>query len=480
MSTVLKREEGKTFNGMTTNSSTLNECVNMFFSIGAMRGKDTELVTSLFSNAFDEDPRTAMRILFWARDVRGGAGERQIFRDILSYLAVKNPEAVKVNLDLIPEYGRWDDVHVLFGTPLEDDAIKIVVKGLEEENGLTAKWTPRKGEIFNKIRRALKVDPKTLRKTLVNLSNTVEQKMCAGDWESIEYSKVPSLAISRYGKAFGKNDQERFGEFIESLQRGETKVNTGALYPYDVTKNINVRGEADLAIEQWKSLPNWMEGSNERIIPVVDTSGSMMTSAGKNGNVTCLDVAVSLGLYISERNEGPFKDTFITFSSKPQIQVLKGNLVDRFSQLRNSDWGMSTNIQAVFDKILEEAIRRNIPQDQMPTKVLILSDMEFDMANSSNGGGYWRRGVEHEWNPTVMDLVDEMYSEAGYERPNIIYWNLNASGGNFPVKYDESGTALVSGFSPSIMKSLLGGEDMSPVSIMDKTVNSDRYELVTV
>jgi hypothetical protein len=193
-----------------------------------------------------------------------------------------------------------------------------------------------------------------------------------------------------------------------------------------------------------------------------------------------MDVAVSLGLYISEKNEGVFKDMFITFSSTPSIQKLGGSLKERFTQLRRSDWSMSTNIQATFELILDQAVKHSIPQDKMPTKVLILSDMQFDQAKGSVAHR-WSRDVEHDWNPTAQSLIKDMYSRAGYEVPNIIFWNINSRGGdNFPVRYDEEGTALVSGFSPSIMKSLLGGENMTPISIMNSTVNSERYEPITV
>lgn len=472
---ALQTENTTTTNGMTTNSSTLNECVNLFFSIGAMRGKGKEKVISLFSKAFAEDPRTAMRILFWSRDVREGAGERQIFRDVMSYLATNHPQAVKANLDLIPEYGRWDDVHGLFGTELEGDAISLLVQGLKDANGLTAKWMPRKGEVFNKVRKALKVTPKELRQLVVSLSNTVEQKMCSNRWDEIEYPKTPSLAMSRYNKAFGRNDRERFTEFIQSLKRGEVKVNAGALYPYDITKNLRFGGNQDLANEQWDALPNWMAGSDELILPMVDVSGSMDVSVGGNANLTCMEVAISLGMYISERNEGVFKDMFMTFSSNPQIQKLLGPLSDRYRQLARADWGMSTNLEAAFKTILNQAVRFNIPQDEMPSKVLILSDMEF---NQATGGGL--RG-ESNWNPSAMAMIDEMFTNAGYTRPGIIFWNLKSNGGNFPARFDETGTALVSGFSPSVMKAVISNPDsLTPINIMNETVNSERYEPVTV
>jgi hypothetical protein len=468
---ALQIENTTTKNGMTTNSSSLSECVNLFFSIGAMRGKGKDKVVTLFSKAFNEDPRTAMRILFWSRDVREGAGERQIFRDVMSYLVENYPQTVKTNLDLIPEYGRWDDVHVLFGTELENDVVTLLVRGLRDTNtsALVSKWMPRKGLVFNKVRKFLKVTPKELRTMVVSLSKTVEQKMCSKRWEEIEYPKTPSLAMSRYTKAFGRNDGERFKSFIESLKKGEVKINTGALYPYDVTKNLRFGGNKDLANEQWKALPNWMEGSDELILPMVDVSGSMDCTVGGNPNLTCMEVAISLGMYISERNKGSFKDMFMTFSSTPQIQKLLGPLSDRYNQLARAEWGMSTNLYSAFKTILNQAVKFNIPQDEMPSKILILSDMNFDSAT---------RGQK---NHSALSMIDEMYDEAGYVKPGIIFWNLHDNGGNFPARFDDSGTALISGFSPSILKSVLSNPDsLTPVNIMNETVNSERYEPVTV
>jgi hypothetical protein len=462
---ALQTEDTLTENGMVTNSSTLNECVNLFFTIGAMRGQDKERLLSLFSKAFIESPKTALRILFWARDVRGGAGERQIFRDIIQLLAEVAPKVLAKNIKFIPEFGRWDDLTVLFNTKVNDDAIDTIVQGLEAKNGLCAKWMPRKGVIFNSIRKVMGLTPKSLRKTLVVLSKTVEQKMCANEWTNIEYSKVPSLAMARYTKAFSKHNLIGFGEYLESLKKGETKVNAGAVYPYDVIKTLE-QGVKDLAIEQWKALPNFMEGSTERILPVVDVSGSMINLAGNNSNLTCLDVAVSLGLYISERNEGSFKDSFITFSERPQLQKLRGNLYDRYTQLRVAEWGMSTNLESVFKLILNQSIKHNVPQSEMPTKILILSDMEFNQATGRNN--------------SAIQMIREEYENSGYQLPGIIFWNIQSRGDNFPVRFDESGTALISGFSPSILKSILGGKELSPVLIMTETIESERYKMIEV
>jgi hypothetical protein len=460
---ALQSEDTLTENGMVTNSSTLNECVNLFFTIGAMRGQDKQRLISTFSKAFNENPLTALKILFWVRDVRGGAGERQIFRDILKYLVENHPNVVKQNIQAIPHFGRWDDLSVLFGTKLEADATKMFVDGLIVENGLCAKWIPRKGVIFNAIRKALKTTPKNLRNLLVGISNTVEQKMCANQWTNIEYSKTPSLAMGRYTKAFAKHDITGFTEYLEKLKKGETKVNAGAVYPYNVVQTMN-QGSWELANEQWKSLPNFMEGTTERILPVVDVSGSMGSIV--SGSITCLDVAISLGLYISERNEGVFKDSFITFSEKPELQVLSGTLKERYEQMSQANWGMNTNLNLVFDLILNQALKHKVLPEDMPSKILIMSDMEFDQATRQSD--------------SAIQMIRRQYEESGYTLPEIIFWNIQSRGKNFPVRHDESGTALISGLSPSIVKSVLGGKEMTPVSIMNETINSERYSIIEI
>jgi len=466
---ALRQEDMVTENGMATNSTSLNACVDLFFNIGAMRGQDKQRLIATFSKAFNEDPKRAMKLLFWARDVRGGAGERQVFKDILVYLAENHDLVLKPNLHLISEYGRWDDLLSLAGTYLEKDAFTLISDALINENGLCAKWMPRKGAVAEKLRKFTGMSPKQYRKSLVGLTSVVETKMCAGDWNSIDFGKLPSVASARYQKAFGKNAYESYSAYIASLVKGEAKINAGAVYPYDIITSLE-RGNATVANEQWKALPNYLEGANDMILPVVDVSGSMSSPAGGSKTVTCMNVAISLGLYISERNEGPFKDAFITFSSKPQLQVLSGSLNDRYTQMSDSDWGMSTDLEATFKLILNQATKHKLSQDKMPNKILILSDMEF---NTATGRGYRREGGT--WNPTAQQLIEKMYNDAGYKIPQIVYWNIQSRNGGVPVAFDAKGTALVSGFSPAIMTSLLGGDIESPQQIMDKTILSERY-----
>jgi hypothetical protein len=471
---ALQTKNTTTENGMVTNSSSMNDCVNLFFQIGAMRGQDEDRLINTFVKAYEEDALVAMRILFWSRDVRGGAGERSIFRTVAKYLANNRTESMRKNLSLISKFGRWDDLLTFVGTPLETEALTIISDALQNRNGLAAKWMPRpnvnnreKKRQASALRKFLKMTPSSYRKMLSELSNTVEQLMCSKQFDKINYSHVPSRAMSDYMRAFGRNDQARFSDYIESIKKGETKINVGAVYPYDIIKNMRF-GSSNGADAQWNSLPNYLENNKETMLPVVDVSGSMAIPAGNNPNVTCLDVAISLGMYISERNVGPFKDSFITFSSNPKLQVLKGSLSERFRQLANADWGMSTNIEAVFNLILKSATANNVPQSEMPTMVLILSDMEFNQGTRGN------------WNKGVQEILMSKYAESGYVMPKIVYWNIQSRNDNFPVKFNDDGVALVSGFSPTLLTNLLSGKDLTPISMMLDIVNSERYEEVTV
>lgn len=471
---ALQTKNTLTENGMVTNSSSLNDCVNLFFQIGAMRGQDKNRLITAFVKAYEEDSLTAMKILFWARDVRGGAGERQIFKDIITYLAKSRTETMRKNISLISEYGRWDDLLSLVGTPLESDALMIISTALKNGNALAAKWMPRpnvnnreKKRQSAALRKYLGLTPGAYRKMLAELSATVEQLMCANEFDKINYSHVPSKAMSDYMRAFGRNDGERFTSFIESVKKGDVKINAGAVYPYNIVKNLKY-GSSNGADAQWNSLPNYMENNNEQFLPVVDVSGSMECPAGNNANVTCMDVAISLGLYISERNEGAFKDSFITFSERPELQVLKGSLSERYKQLSRANWDMSTNIERVFTMVLDSAVKNNVPESEMPTMILILSDMEFD------------RGTRGNWNSTAQETFESKYAQAGYKMPKIVYWNIQARNNNFPVQFNKEGVGLVSGFSPSLLTSVLSGKDLTPMSMMMEVIGSERYSLVTV
>jgi hypothetical protein len=377
-------------------------------------------------------------------------------------LEANHPDMLRKVLHLIPEYGRWDDM-LIFSTPqFKLQAYSLINRALRTGNGLAAKWMPRKGTVAKELRAYMNETPKGYRKLLVGLTKVVESQMCAKEWTEINYSHVPSVAAARYQKAFGKHDAAGYTAYKESLKTGDAKINAGAVYPYDVIKSVK-QGDKEIALAQWEALPNFL--GEDFILPMVDVSGSMETPVGGNKNLMCMDVAVSLGLYLADKQTGPFKDAFLTFSAQSKIQFLKGNLLEKMEQMKRSDWGMNTSIESAFSEIIRVAKEGNVAADQMPKYLLILSDMEFDAAT---------RGK----NVTAMEMVRNQYEAAGYQLPKIVFWNLNArqgATGNAPVKFRDQGTALVSGFSPAILKNILAAKSFTPVDIMMDTLNSERY-----
>lgn len=455
-----------TDNGCLAYHTSLSANLDFFYLAGASRGKNIKLE---FKKALAENPEIALRTLQWLRDIRGGAGERQLFRELFK----EYEESPQGSLDelsklviKIPEVGRFDDLLWIVencqkAKPL---AVGTFILALSSVNGLAFKWTPIKGEVAKTLRKALGYKTeKDWRKFIVAGRKTVEQQMCAKEWNEIEFSKVPSVASARYQKAFGRNAQEKYAAYLESLQKGETTINAAAVYPYDIYKSC-FNGNAAVANEQWKALPNYLEGSSERILPMIDVSGSMSCPAGGNSKLSCMDVAISLGWYLSERIAGEFNRTFLTFESNVRMgKVQEGlSLVDVFRSIKQAPWGGNTDIHSAFNVLLQTAKQHNVPQDNMPTMIIILSDMQFD--------AYGNRGL------TGFESIQEQYEAAGYELPKIVFWNLNAANKSIPVTKHQSGASMVSGFSPALMKGILKG-GMTPEQVMLDTIMVDRYKL---
>jgi len=469
-------QSARTANGMKARQNTANALTDLFFKIGAMRGQN---VIPAWTAARVQNPDLAARVALWARDVRGGAGERKIFRDILLDLANIDPGRAYALIRKVPELGRWDDLLVLVtcgNAPLEEMTMIMIKEALEAGNGLCAKWMPRQGEVAAKLRNYFGWTPKFYRKRLVELTKVVETQMCANQWDEINFNHVPSVASARYKKAFARHT-DKYKEWTEKLVSKDpelaktVKVNAGAVYPYDVLKglishydNRYNKSNLDHILAQWEALPNFVGDAN--ILPLVDVSGSMTAPAGgynSKSGVTCLDVSVSLGLYLADKNKGAFKDTFLTFSGKPELLHLKGNILDKIKQMVKSHWTMNTNLHAAFEKILQVAVEGNVPQEEMPQTLLILSDMQFDQCAK--------------YDDSAMQMIARKYADAGYAMPNIVFWNLNAND-NVPAKFDDKGVALVSGFSPAIVKGVLAADldNFTPEAIMLKTIMSDRYD----
>jgi len=469
---AVANQEARTTNGMKARKSTANACVDLFYNIGASRGKN---IIPAFTAAYVENSDLALRIVQWARDARGGSGERELFRQVLIHLELTNPEDASGLLVKVPELGRYDDLLVFKTKPLKAQAYTLLGDALRARNGLAAKWTPRKGDVAREIREFFGMSPKQYRKSLVALTNVVETQMCSNDWDNINYNHVPSVAHARYKKAFGRHGTT-YAEYVTKLVKGEAgvKINAGAVFPYDVLKGaiqdysrkVMTKTELDAMQAQWDALPNFIGDAN--VLPMVDSSGSMIMPAGgrsSKSDLTCLDVAISLGLYFADKNTGKFKDTFLTFSRNPQLVTLKGNINQKIDQMNTGEVA-NTDLNRAFDLILKTALDNNVPQAEMPGTLVIFSDMQFDA------------GVQHD--DSAIEMIARKYEAAGYELPKVVFWNLNAAYGNAPVKFNEAGVALVSGFSPAVAQGILSGnmDDFSPEAIMLKTVMKDRYDLV--
>lgn len=457
-----------TTNGMPARSSTADACVDLFFKIGASRGKD---IIPDFVAAYSQQPETALRIAAWARDVRGGAGERELFRQILKYLEKANMKDAVRLMSKTPNWGRWDDILIFESDLLKQISFEMVKRALASDDGLCAKWMPRKGEVANSLRNYLDWSPKFYRKRLVELTKVVETQMCANQWDDINFSHVPSIAAARYKKAFNRHTT-KYADYVSALASGEAgvKVNAAAIYPHEVIKGVGTTGlhldetERKLVIAQWDALENFVGDKN--VLPMIDVSGSMTCRVGGNSksSVTCLDVAVALGLYVADKCTGKFKDTFLTFSSKPKLQHVKGDIIQKIEQTVRANWEMSTNISGAMDEILRVAREGNVSQAEMPQILLIMSDMQFDYCAKTSSG--------------ALDMTRQKFAEAGYEMPKVVFWNLNAHS-NVPVAFNEVGAALVSGFSPSILKSVLSGDlaTFTPETIMWEAIGNERYDM---
>ena len=473
----MQTNDALTLNGATTNSTSSKKCVDLFFIAGASRTMSEEQITTMWFQAFNEDMLTALTILFWARDVRGGAGERRFFRIIWNALNepdIRNSWSSFLHTDiarLIPEFGRWDDIWKIDNfQPVMSNIMAIELSKIDNDSyrsmySLLPKWMPRKGKIFEMVRKRMKLTPKELRKLIVKHSNTPEQLMCTNNFNFIDYKSVPSVAFARYKRAFLKHDETRFNMFLEDVENGKSKVNASAVFPHDIIKGLDDATDATQA--QWDALPDYMANCNSKILPLCDVSGSM--SIHVSGNTTAMDICIALGMYISERNEGIFKDAFITFSENPQINYVRGdNLYQRYRSLHSAHWGYNTNIKKVFSTLLDKAENNNISPNDMPDTILIMSDMEFDKA-SEDAFGY-----------TNFEVIAEKYNQSGYKMPQIVFWNLNGRIGNVPVTANKENFALISGFSPAILQSVLSmdTDSFSPEAIMNKTLSNPRYDSI--
>lgn len=485
---ALKEETNwkKTENGAPALSSTTNDLVDLFATIGAMRTRSVFEIQYAFQKAFATDKLMALKILFYSRNIRGlGQGERRTTKIIFKWLAKNYPEYIEKNIELIPFFGRWDDLYVFEGTGLEKVAFNFMKKQFYadlnavakfENPSLLGKWLKSVNAHSGESRRLARKTAEYLglyydkyRYLLSKLRaaiQVVEKKMSANEWNKIQYASVPSKAMSNYSNAFARHDWERFKAYLDSVACGDEKINASTLYPYDLLKkyvgdDCNEYCDVDevnSTIEaQWKALPNYVDGENNVLI-MPDTSGSM---SGRP-----MATSVGLAIYFAERNKGIFHNKFLTFSSRPSFVELKGeHLLDKIKCV--PDICDNTNLEAAFDLVLNTAVKNNLPVEEMPKSIVVISDMEFDEANSNS-----------RW--TFYDIMKQRYETAGYNIPNVVFWNVNARQNTFHAFSDYQGVQMASGSSASIFKTILCNINTTPYEFMLRVLNDKLFDCVKV
>ncbi len=487
----LKNEANRTLteNGAATHVTTGSACLDLFATVGALRSNSEQEIINRFIRAFTENPTLAMKTLFFARDIRGGLGERKVFRVCLNWLANNVPVSARKNIPYIAEFGRWDDLLCLMGTPCEQDALALIKNQLEadlnamdmgDDVSLLAKWLPsvntsnaQSVAYAKRIARYLGMTDAAYRKTLVKLRQhirIIENNLRQKDY-SFDYAKQPSKAMFKYRKAFQRNDGVRYSAFLEQVAKGEAKLNAGTLLPYELVepylewswgrrtamRSISDEEKATLNAT-WASLPAFV--NEENALAVIDTSGSMY-----GGKPMPAAVALSLGIYFAQHNTGVFKNHFIEFSDKPQLIEIKGDtFADQLRYVASFSRVANTNLEAVFKLILNAAVKNNVPQEDLPATLYLISDMEFNSCVRDAGA-------------TNFDNAKAMFAAHGYQLPKIVFWNVQSRNTQQPVTMNEQGVALVSGCNPRIF-SMVSHGNLSPMGYMLEILNAERYAAI--
>ena len=476
-----------------THKSTLNKILDMFAMGGSMRNRSDDDVIHMFKCAYGEDSTLALRCLFYLRDVRGGQGERRFFRTCLKWMGNHMEDEVEHLIPLIHEYGRWDDLFELFDTYAEGAMMGYVKWAIDKnEDHLLYKWMPsinassrNTQERGRKFAREFHMSEREYRKMLSEgrkACHLVESLMSQNQWDQIAFDKLPSRAGLLYKNAFMRREEtrERYAAFMNS---DKTKVNASVLNPVEIAHQIfNYHGwnrpsetERNAWQKYWDNLKDYYNGKEEPGIAVVDVSGSMYGQP--------IEAAVSMGAYIAERGKGPFQNHFITFSDNPTLVEFTGvDIYDKFMRARNAEWGGSTNIEAVFNLLLNTAIKHRTKPEDMPRTIYIFSDMEFNACLTAGpatadtwGWSYGRKTLKESQIETVIEAQARKWRNHGYEIPRVIFWNLDARHDNIPAIGD--GFSYVSGFSMNMVECILSGKDGLDLCL--EKLNSERYQPIS-
>lgn len=484
---ILNKTQKLTENGAVAYETSGKALVDINFKIPSYRGASEETILGDFLKAYVDDVELALKWMFYVGDIRQGVGERRLFKVLVKNILPK----YKHLINLIPEYSRWDVVTELFGTEAETEAISLIRTQLDEDLknfkaqkpiSLLAKWMPSVNtssketvKKANFLCRALGMHPAQYRKTLSKLraySNVIEVKICANKWDEINYETVPSKANLKYKDSFLKHDEARRREFLGKLDKGEAKINSGVNFPHDIVHSYRSVSGRDAALEGlWKNLPN-IEMTKPMIV-VRDGSGSMSCTI-PNSTARADDVATALAIYCAERNVGGYKDQFITFSERPKYVNLSGDL-DLSQKLKichRETEVANTNIEAVFDLLLQTAINSHAEQNEIPD-ILIISDMEFDGCacdnHSSSSFGYGAR-----FRSTLFQEIAKKWEAHGLKLPGLVFWNVNSRTNTFPIQENDMGVKLISGFSTNLLKMAMSNK-LDPFEALKDILMTPRY-----
>lgn len=507
----IKNETNETLteNGAIAYKTTNSSLLDLFGCIGALRTRPSQEIINKFTKAFAEDQLLAMKMLFYARNIRGGLGERKTFRIIIKYMADYHTDIMRKNINLIPIFGRWDDLYSLIGTELEDDIFDLVKEQLKADIAnlynkkpisLLAKWLKstsgvsiESAKIGKLTAKKLGMSYKQYRQTLSMLReqlNVVERNMSKDEWDRIVYREVPALAMKKYKNAFKEHNLIEFKEYIEKVKNGEETIKAATLYPYNIIEaagletrysydsdwrdlaNYYLEKWDEVLEEQWKALPNYVEGENNIMI-MADTSGSM---EGRP-----LNSAIGLAIYFAERNKGAYKDKFIVFAGNPEFIELKGtNLAEKVACIPEIN-ACNTSIEKAFSLILDTAINNNLKQEDLPKALIIISDMEFDSATNELRY-YYRtdRKNQIDKHNKLMDELGQKFFNYGYDLPKIIYWNVDSRNDVYHATCEQHNVAMISGQSASIFKTVLKSIDEDAYEMMLNALNDPMYDVVRV
>ena len=484
-----------TENGAKGYKSTGSDLVDFFYKVSSFRNMSEEDIIKEFDKIKD-NPNT-LRLLFYIRDPRNGLGERRLFRICMKHLLSddhfqegwKDPLLFQYLLMKVYKYGRADDMYYVFdfddmqyNTWFKQFICKNIsedLKAMEENKPITllAKWLPSENasseltkQLATMTRHMLGMTSKEYRQTLSKLRKYIdvtERKMCARDWSEIDYSKVPSKANLLYSNAFMKHDEERRTEFLNKLKSGDKSVhiNSEVNYPHDIVHKYMSDSywcrlkDYDETLEQlWKALKP-VDGIKDTLV-VRDGSGSMSDSVG-NTAITALDVATALAIYCSQYCSSAYKNKFITFSTNPRFVNLTTckNLHDKLVKTYKEDECSTTAIEKVFDLILEVAVHHNLKQKALPKQILIISDMEFN------------QGTNYTGNP--IQAAQEKFAQHGYKVPRLVFWNVLSRTCTVPIKENDLGVTLVSGFSQNVLNLVMNGDTDTLKALLKEL---DKYE----